>query len=484
MKLWVSNDNYVEFAENTDAMKPALEEIATLDKNPAMDINASLLPNPDPVLIKEGLRIEVFESLENDSEVGTSIEMRKNAVTGLEEAVEQGESPDPVFELVNKIYTDFLKTEMINNAMLDFRLNGYRVMEINWKEYEQYIVPGEIVARDYEFFKFNPAGRLMFCTKENKEGVDAELSFPNKFVLLRNLPTPKNPYGKAILSSIFWNVAFKRGGMKFWTLLMEKFGIPATLIEYPPSMTKPKIRDMVLTVAETVLDRVVAVPFGSKVSFHEVNVSGASDAHLKYVEQQDKYIRKRILGHSSVTEATPGKLGNDDNAENGFSRLIQSDAKELMAIHNEIIRKIVDINFGIDVTAPTYALYSKKNKNLIELAEVHTKVYALGYDIAPERLRADFGYDESDLIKRENAAPAALASGTEFNDAIIKHNEKENTLVSDTVTALSKAKNYTEAEQNIISSLLENPQQFADKLTASLFFANAAGRIQAEKEAL
>lgn len=483
MKLYINPREFVELAGAEDAMKPALEEIATLDKNPAMNINASLLPNPDPVLIKEGLRMEVFEALESDSEVATSIELRKEAVTGLEEAIEQGQSPDPVFELINTIYTDILNTEEINDAMLDCRYNGYKVMEINWQEQEQYIIPREIVARDYEFFQFSPAGRLMFCTKENKDGVDAELSFPNKFTLLRNRPSPKNPYGKAILSSIFWNVAFKRGGMKFWTLLMEKFGLPATIIEHTPNMTKSQVREMVTMVAETILDRVISVPLGSKVQFHEINVSGAGDAHLKYVEKQDAYIRKRILGHASVSEATAGKLGNDDNADKAFKRKIESDAKMLMAKHNEIIRKIVNINFGIDVVAPTYNLYAKGNKNLLELAEVHTKVHALGYDISVQRLNADLGYDDGDLIKRETPT-AALASVQELNDVIIKETDKENTIVSDTVQILSKAKDYTEAEQNLISSLLENPQQFADKLSASLFFANAAGRIQAEKEAL
>lgn len=510
-KLWINQHEYIELANETDAMKPALEEIASLAVHPTMEISSALLPNPDPVLVKEGLRIEVFESLENDPQVGTCIETRKLAVTGMEEGIEQGESPDAAFQLIEALYKDVLNTEDINDSMLDFRFNGYRVMEINWMlDATNKLVPSEIVPRDYEFFKFSPAGRLMFITKQVPTGVDTFQTYPNKFMLLRNRPSPKNPYGKAILSSVFWSVAFKRGGMKWWTLLMEKFGIPKVLIKHPPKMSTTDVRKMVAEAASVILDGVVAVPQGSEVELIENNITGAGDAHDTYIERQDGYISKRILGHTGSTDSTPGKLGNDNNADTAFGTRVASDARYIMAKHNEIIRTITTLNFGPTVAAPTYKLYNKENTDLLQLADIHTKVFALGYDIAEARLQADFGYDEGDLIKKAvdtsasqgGTQPVALAqpstsaaephvelarSSTDatLTEQLIDAAEIDsNTLIAPLLKAVAKAKNYKEAEQVLLAAVLEsgNAEQFQEQLAALMLFGNTAGRIAADQE--
>ncbi|MBL7998273.1 MAG: DUF935 family protein, partial [Candidatus Kapabacteria bacterium] len=192
--IWINNTDFVELAGESDTAKPGLEAVATLERHPTLQTSESLLPNPDPVLIKEGLRMDVFESLENDAQVATCVESRKLAVLGLDEAIEQGDAPDAAYELINNLYANQLNTEDINNAMLDFRYYGYRVMELLWMiDKNGYLIPADIVPRDHEYFRFSTKeGRLMFITKDNKEGVDAMTTYPNAFLLLRNRPTPKN----------------------------------------------------------------------------------------------------------------------------------------------------------------------------------------------------------------------------------------------------------------------------------------------------
>lgn len=505
--IWINQHEYIEFAEEADAMKPALEELATLDKNPAMQISGSLLPNPDPVLIKEGLRIEVFESLENDAQVGSCIETRKLAVTGMEEGIEQGESPDEIFTFIERLYADTLNTEDINDAMLDFRFNGYRVMESNWSiTPENRIAPYEILPRDYEFFKFSPAGRLMFVTKTTPDGVDAFATHPNKFMLLRNRPSPKNPYGKALLSSVFWNVAFKRGGMKWWSLLMEKYGIPKVLIKHAPKMDKAKVRELVADAARVILDGVVAVPLGSEVELVESNITGGSSAHDQFIQRQDDYISKRILGHSAAADATAGKLGNDPNAETALEKRTASDARYITAKHNEIIRTIVTLNWGAEAVAPTYRLYKEENTDLVALAEMHNKIYALGYDISPARLQKDFGYDDGDLIKRGDALPQGDTTNTnkpptstptdppaEFaaveqidltEELLDKSELSADAMLRGIIELVDSSKNYEELQSSLLTlATTNNNAQLVEKLSAHLFFANAAGRIEAEERA-
>lgn len=492
--IWINNTDYVELAAEGDTAKPGLEAVATLERHPTIQTSESLLPNPDPVLIKEGLRMDVFESLENDEQVGTCIDSRKLAVLGLDEAIEQGSASDEAYNLINNLYADSLNTEDINDSMLDFRYYGNRVMELLWTiNSNGYLVPGDIVARDHEFFRFNKDGRLMFITKDNKQGVDAMTTYPNSFLLLRNRPSPKNPYGKALLSSVFWSVAFKRGGMKWWSLFMEKFGIPKVLIKHPRNMDKNKITDMVMTAAKTILDGVLAVPEGSDVTILETNVTGAGDAHDKYISKQDAYIAKRILGHAGNADSTPGRLGNDDNATDVFAARTKSDMRFIIAKHNEVIRRIIDLNFGKDAPAPRYKLYAEQSTDLLQLADIHNKIYALGYDISEPRLRNDFGYDEGDLIKRSveqqgSEQPVALASGNAgdaANGIVESSSKKMNTGVEQLIEAIQQATEKSPDAEKLKEKLIamigntELMQGFEDAMTAAQVFAIAAGSIDA-----
>jgi phage gp29-like protein len=483
--IWLNQHDYVELSEEQDGMKPALEQIATLESHPTIKATTSLLPNPDPVLVKEGLRMEVFESLEADGQVTTSMETRKLAVTGMQEAIEQGNAPDEAYNLINTLYADQLNTEYINDSMLDFRFYGYTVMEINWRiDPAGYLTPVDIVSPDHEFFQFAPNGRLMFVTNTNKNGVDALTTHPNKFILLQNHPKPKNPYGSALLSKIFWNVAFKRGGMKFWTLFMEKYGIPKLLMKYAKGKEKKKVDEMVNIAANAILDGVIAIEQGTEVELIESKSTSASSAHKEYIAVQDAYISKVITGHTGNTDSTPGKLGNDDNAENVFTARVNSDAKYIASKHNEIIRKIITLNFGANVPAPQYKLYTEKSKDVLALADMHNKIYALGYDISENRLRLDFGYDEADLIKRaSNNQEVSLSLGDVPNAIVEKSNQSSgvNELV-DAIQKLADESSDADTFRSQITELIGNPelmQSFQDALTATQLFSNIAGRIDA-----
>ncbi|MBL7997441.1 MAG: DUF935 family protein, partial [Candidatus Kapabacteria bacterium] len=249
-----------------------------------------------------------------------------------------------------------------------------------------------------------------------------------------------------------------------------------------------KVSEMVLTAANTILDGVMAVPEGSEVTMLETNVSGAADAHERYIAKQDAYITKAILGHTGNSDGTPGRLGNDDNATDVFAARTASDMRYITAKHNEVIRTIINLNFGSDVPAPRYKLYAEESTDLLQLADIHNKVYALGYDISEPRLRNDFGYDEGDLIKRNTEQPVALASGDAggaANGIVESGSGDMNTgaekLVEAIQEAAEKSPNAEKFKEKLMTMIgsAELMQGFEDAMTAAQVFAIAAGRIDA-----
>ena len=73
-------------------------------------------------------------------------------------------------------------------------------------------MPEKVIAKPPEWFCFDDDNNLKFRTKENYYG---EVVPDKKFLLAQNNPSYNNPYGERTLSRVFWNVTFKKGGLKF-----------------------------------------------------------------------------------------------------------------------------------------------------------------------------------------------------------------------------------------------------------------------------
>lgn len=488
--IWVNPATYVELAgENSDNIKPVLEELAISSAHPTMQVTDTILPNPDPILREAGIRLDVFDSIESDPQVTTVIENFRNDVTGQQWDLEQGEAPEPVYQFVRMVY-DNLEMHDINDSMLTFRDYGYQVMERNWIQDGSYYIMQDFEAVEHAFFEFTPDGKLLFCTKENPKGVLADEVYPHKFVALRNRPTKKRPHGKALLSSVFWEVTRKRNTDKWWDLLLQKFGIPKTIIKHPAGMEKTKVREMVLTAAATILDAVVAVPEGSNVDFAETNVTGSGDAHSNRIQMIDGYITKVFMGHNAGSDSTAGRLGDEKFGEKVYKARIRGASTALENAHNKNIRAIVDINFGKDKPAPKFRIYADENTDLVALADMHSKVWAMGFDINPNRLEKDLGYDDGDLTPRAaaqiSAQPAvALAAGeaTDVRTALMEQapdmQGQAQQLLKPILKAAKDAKNFEQLTEALLASMDDDSVDgMREALARHLLFSNAAGRIE------
>ena len=192
------------------------------------------LPNPDPILLARGGRIEVYRELRYDAHVGGCIRRRKSAVKSLEWGVDRGQSPSRIAKGIEAMLADLDLERLIGEAM-DAVLYGYQPMEILWQKAGSLVVPGQILGKPPEWFHFNAENQLRFKTRENP--FHGEEIPPMKFLLPRQDATYQNPYGFADLSMCFWPIVFKKGGVKFWLSFIEKFGSAFSVGKLPRGAT-------------------------------------------------------------------------------------------------------------------------------------------------------------------------------------------------------------------------------------------------------
>jgi phage gp29-like protein len=231
------------------------------------------LPNPDPVLKAQGKDIKIYSELLSDGHLGGCVSSRKAGVKSLEWGIDRGKAKSRQARLIE----DLFKSLPINNiidTILDAVFFGYQPIEVMWKKIGNYILPKDVVGKPPEWFIFSPDNNLRFRSKENY--FEGEELPDKKFLIPRHCATYQNPYGFPELSRCFWPVTFKRGGMKFWVIFTEKYGMPYIVGKKPRGTLKEETDNFADMLGNMVQDAVAVIPDDSSVEIIEASGKGAS----------------------------------------------------------------------------------------------------------------------------------------------------------------------------------------------------------------
>lgn len=307
------------------------------------------LPDPDPVLLKAGVDVTVFDQLLSDAHVFACYQSRKAGILTSEYKIEYPKGSEKVARFFDGLLKN-LPIDDIIASVLDAPFYGFSVNEIIWKESAGKWVPEKIEQKPNEWFVFDKLNRIRFLHKDHQtEG----LLLPNyKFLVARNFPSFKNPYGMRILSRCFWPVAFKKGGYKFWTMFLEKFGIPWLLGKVPRD-TKKEETDKLLSMLESMLQNAVAVindDESVEVLQAKANGSGTSNVFADMVNSANGEISKAILTQTLTTEiGTKGAYAASQSHLSIRSDICSMDKRIVSAVFNQLFRWICELNFDVKV---------------------------------------------------------------------------------------------------------------------------------------
>ncbi|HHA2395755.1 TPA: DUF935 family protein, partial [Stenotrophomonas maltophilia] len=85
------------------------------------------------------------------------------------------------------------------------------------------------------------------------------------------------PYGLGLAHWLYWPVLFKRNGLKFWLIFLEKFGMPTAVGKYDTNATDPEKAKLLQATRAIQTDSGIIMPKGMELALLEAGRSGTAD---------------------------------------------------------------------------------------------------------------------------------------------------------------------------------------------------------------
>ena len=356
--IYVTPTDFVSFGE-ARATPSLSEQIATRDRSMDMSFGF-ILPNPDPILKRQGKDIAVYRDMRSRASVGGPIRRRKAAVKALEWRVERGKASARVTRLANDVLATYDMDTLINE-ITNAVLFGYQPLELVWGPFNGAAAPLQVIGKPQEWFFFDNAAQLRFRSRQQPlQGEELE---PRKFLLARQEASYENPYGFADLSMCFWADTFMRGGLKFWVTFTEKYGTPWLVGKQPRGTPGSEVNNLLDKLEAMVQDAVAAIPDDSSIDILESGDKGASaDLYERLLMYCRSEINIALLGQNQSTESNSNRASATAGLE--VAKTIRDgDAALVMATMNQLLRWLTDLHDGEQAPAPTFVLFEEEDVN-------------------------------------------------------------------------------------------------------------------------
>jgi phage gp29-like protein len=346
--IWLDRNTFMQFSESVDR-KDLVEEIASREAAWDWSGMVGLLPDPDPVLQAMGDGVEVLERLTADGHLCSAIQTRKLGTLKKEYKFEpyslKGEKPSAeAVKLRDQLVEDLERVSLYDliSGLLDTPFYGMTPVEIQWSAASDRMRIKGVEVKPARWFGFNDANKPRFVSANNPwDGEDIPFG---KFVFSRHFPTYDNPYGLRLLSRCFWPVIFKKGGIKFWVTLAEKYGMPFLVGQYARGTTPEQQQEMLSNLSKMVRDAVAVIPQGGSVDVVESQAGGKAEIHSGLVTAMNAEISKVIMGQTLTAEVgdkgslAAGRVHENtlDDFRHGDQKLVKTAMEEIAWIYGQV----------------------------------------------------------------------------------------------------------------------------------------------------
>lgn len=358
------------FIKSKTSKSDLLKEIVTRQQIVNMMAWASELPNPDPALRAMGNYMKIYGDMLSDPHLSGVIQQRKSGTLKLELKTEKERSDDKIVEFVNENLR-YLDTHKITNEFLNAPYYGMTVSEVIWEYSDGKYWIQDIVAKPLDRFFFDHNNNLKYRTNNNK----SEIIPPYKFILAQHNASYDRPHGEALLSKCFWPWTFKKGGLKFALIFMEKYGMPFIIGKQPRGAGKDKADELLNNLTSMIQDAAAVIPDDSSIEILANTSKADGSAYKLMVEFSNTEMSKAILSQTLTTEVqdkgsyATGKVHSDI-----LAYVLMADKHIVENAWNQAFAWLTLLNFG-DVEFPRCKLYEEERIDKIraERDEIMTR---------------------------------------------------------------------------------------------------------------
>lgn len=332
-----------------------LKEIVTRQRVTNMMAWASELPNPDLAIRAMGNHLKVYGDMLADPHLSGIIQQRKAGSLSLEGKFDKDRAEDKVVEFVEENFR-YLDTHKISNEILNAPLYGMTVMEVIWEYLDGKYWIKDIIAKPLDRFFFDYNNNLRYRTNDNKP----EDIPPYKFILSQHNASYDRPYGEALLSKCFWPWTFKKGGLNFALIFIEKYGMPFIIGKQPRGQGKDKADELLDKLTAMIQDAAAVIPDDSSVDLLANNSKADGSAYKFMIEFCNTEMSKAILSQTLTTEVQDkGSYAAAQTHSGILDYVIMTDKRLIENAFTQTAAWLTYLNFG-DVEFPRYRLYEEE----------------------------------------------------------------------------------------------------------------------------
>ena len=389
-------------APPTPLRRPDIQEIAVAhvtDKYSEYPSNG-LTPVKLAEILKEAdagdvlRQMELFEEMEEkDTHLFSQMQTRKLAVTGLDWEVQpfsQDERDKEVADFVDEQLKGIENFDEVLIDMLDAIGKGISIMELAWA-----VEDGKNVIEDIEYVHpkkllwDSTTDELKICTGEYPSGVELP---ENKFVVHKYKAKSGHASRAGIMRVVSWMYLFKNYDIKDWVSFCEVFGMPLRLGKYDASASDNDKKQLMEAIISLGTDAAGIVPSSTMIEFIESQKTTSVEIYEKLARYCDEQISKAILGQTLTSDSGGGSYAQSKTHDEVRHDLTVADAKALaVTIRRDIIRPLVEFNFGTDVDIPFFGFDCHEVEDQKEVVEIYkTLACDMGLEIPKSHIYKKF----------------------------------------------------------------------------------------------
>ena len=362
-------------------------------------------------------QMELFEEMESkDTHLFSQLQTRKLAVTGLDWEV-QPFSQDGTDQEIAAFVEEQLKEldGFSDNLMdiLDAIGKGISFQEIEWEYRDGHVVVGNIeYVHQKKFYYDTLTDALMLRTEAFPGGIPLP---ENKFIVHRYKARSGHPSRYGVLRVVAWMYLFKNYDLKDWVSFCEVYGMPLRLGTYDATASEKDKAALMDAIVRMGTDAAGIVPSGTDIKFIESNKQSSVDIYERLARFCDEQMSKAIVGQT-LTSDSGGSYAQSKTHNDVRKDLTEADCKAVMeTVRRDLIRPLVEFNFGIRAHVPYFVLNATDTDDLKETAEIVNTLAATGLEIPKSWLYKKFNIPApekgEETIGQAPAAPGMQGMG-------------------------------------------------------------------------
>jgi len=248
-----------------------------------------------------------------------------------------------------------------------------------------------------------------------------------KLIVHRFWAYKQNWWGRGLLEKAYWYWFFKKHGVKWYMIFLEKFGNPTVIAKYPDA-APAGVKEAVLEAIDAIqVSCGIRIPQSVEVTLLEAQRHGTTAAHSAVIDMCNAEISKVFLGNTLTTEigdnggayaASQTQSGEQDMLGvfscRSLERTVQRDLTNRLCFYN-----------GVSEPYPYYRLDTSESEDLDKWCERAFKAWGMGIDLSVGQVRDKLGLEapagtEDTLKGKQETAGISFGGASAFGDGTME----------------------------------------------------------------